>query len=70
MTVWLLVGYLEGISMNLEEAAMIDGCNPIQAVTKILMPLLAPGIISAGLFAFIVSWNDLLFAQTFITQWK
>ena len=47
---------------------MIDGCNRIQAVTKILMPLLAPGIISAGLFAFIVSWNDLLFAQTFITQ--
>ena len=68
MTVWLLFGYLEGISMNLEEAAMIDGCNRIQAVTKILMPLLAPGIISAGLFAFIVSWNDLLFAQTFITQ--
>ena len=68
MTVWLLFGYLDGISMNLEEAAMIDGCNRIQAVTKILMPLLAPGIISAGLFAFIVSWNDLLFAQTFITQ--
>ena len=68
MTVWLLVGYLDGISMNLEEAAMIDGCNRIQAVTKVLMPLLAPGIISAGLFAFIISWNDLVFAQTFITQ--
>ena len=68
MTVWLVYGYLDGISINLEEAAMIDGCNRIQAVTKILMPLLAPGIISAGLFAFIVSWNDLIFAQTFITQ--
>lgn len=68
MTVWLLYGYLDGISKNLEEAAMIDGCNRIQAVTKILMPLLAPGIISAGLFSFIAAWNDLLFAQTFITQ--
>ena len=68
MTVWLLYGYIEGISENLEEAAMIDGCTRIQAVTKILMPLLAPGIITAGLFAFITSWNDLLFSQTFITK--
>lgn len=68
MSVWLLYGYLEGISRNLEEAAMIDGCTRLQAVTKILMPLLAPGIITSGLFAFITSWNDLLFAQTFITK--
>ena len=68
MTVWLLYGYLEGISKNLEEAAMIDGCTRLQAVTKILMPILAPGIITSGLFAFIISWNDLLFAQTFITK--
>lgn len=68
MTVWLLYGYLEGISRNLEEAAMIDGCTRLQAVTKIIMPLLAPGIITSGLFAFITAWNDLLFAQTFITQ--
>ena len=68
MTVWLLYGYLEGISRNLEEAAMIDGCTRLQAVTKVLMPLLAPGIITSGLFAFITSWNDLLFAQTFITR--
>lgn len=68
MTVWLLYGYIEGISRNLEEAAMIDGCTRLQAVTKVLMPLLAPGIITSGLFAFITSWNDLLFAQTFITK--
>ena len=68
MTVWLLYGYLEGISHNLEEAAMLDGCTRLQAVTKILMPILAPGIVTSGLFAFIVSWNDLLFARTFITQ--
>lgn len=68
MTVWLLYGYLQGISKNLEEAAMIDGCSRLQAVTRILMPILAPGIITAGLFAFITAWNDLLFAQTFITK--
>lgn len=68
MTVWLLYGYLDGINKNLEEAAMIDGCTRRQAVTKVLMPLLAPGIITSGLFAFITSWNDLLFAQTFITK--
>lgn len=68
MTVWLLYGYLEGISENLEEAAMLDGCTRLQAVIKVLMPMIAPGIITSGLFAFIVSWNDLLFAQTFITK--
>lgn len=68
MTVWLLYGYLDGISKNLEEAAMIDGCTRIQAVRKILLPLIAPGIITSGLFAFIVSWNDLIFARSFITK--
>ena len=55
MTVWLLYGYLDGVSKNLEEAAMIDGCTRLQAVRKILLPLIAPGIITSGLFAFIVS---------------
>lgn len=68
MTVWLMYGYIEGISPSLEEAAMIDGCSRLQAVTRILMPVLAPGMITSGLFAFIASWNDLLFAQTFITK--
>ncbi len=68
MTVWLLYGYLDGISVNLEEAAMIDGCTRIQAVRKILLPLIAPGIITSGLFAFIVSWNDLVFARSFVTK--
>lgn len=68
MTVWLLYGYLEGISPNLEEAALLDGCTRFKAVTKILMPILAPGIVTSGLFAFIVSWNDLLFSNTFITK--
>lgn len=68
MTVWLLYGYLDGISKNLEEAAMIDGCTRLQAVSKVLLPLVAPGIITSALFAFIVSWNDLIFARSFVTK--
>lgn len=68
MTVWLLYGYFEGVSKELEEAAMVDGCSRIQAISKVLVPVLAPGVITAALFAFIMTWNDLLFAQTFITD--
>lgn len=68
MTVWLLYGYLDSISISLEEAAMIDGCTRLQAVRKVLLPLIAPGIITSGLFAFIVSWNDLIFARSFVTK--
>lgn len=68
MTVWLLYGYLDGISKNLEEAAMIDGCTRLGAVRRVLLPLIAPGIVTSGLFAFIVAWNDLLFARSFITK--
>lgn len=68
MTVWLLYGYFEGVSKELEEAAMVDGCTRVQAISKVLVPILAPGVITAALFAFIITWNDLLFAQTFITN--
>ncbi|WBW96250.1 carbohydrate ABC transporter permease [Oceanirhabdus sp. W0125-5] len=68
MTVWLLTGYFKSISTNLEEAAMVDGCSRVQAIFKVILPIAAPGIISAGIFAFIVAWNDLLFAMTFITR--
>ena len=68
MTVWLLYGYLDGISPSLDEAAMLDGCTRTQALIKVLMPVLAPGLITSGLFAFIVTWNDLIFANSFITQ--
>lgn len=70
MTVWLVHGYMKTIPVSLEEAAMLDGCSRLQAVFRIVMPQLAPGILTSGLFAFIVSWNDLLFARTFITESK
>lgn len=66
MTVWLMYSYILQIPVDLEEAAWIDGCSRVKAIRYVVMPLLAPGIITAGLFAFIVSWGDLLFANAFI----
>ena len=60
MTIWLLTAYFKSISPHLEEAAMVDGCSRLQAIFKIIIPIAAPGIISAGIFAFIIAWNDLL----------
>lgn len=66
MTVWLLYSYLSSIPLALEEAAFIDGCSRMQTIVHIVVPLLIPGLITAGLFAFILSWGDLVFANTFI----
>lgn len=68
MTVWLMHSYISSIPIDLEEAAWVDGCSRVKAVVIVLMPLLAPGIITSGLFAFIVSWGDLLFAKAFIVD--
>lgn len=68
MTTWLLTGYFDGVSESLEEAAMMDGCSRVQAIRKVLLPVMAPGILTSGLFAFIAAWNDLIFVQRFTTK--
>jgi multiple sugar transport system permease protein len=65
---WLLMGYFKAIPLDMEEAAMIDGCTRIQTFYKILLPLSAPGIVAAGIFAFTLSWNEFLYALIFITS--
>ena len=64
ISIWLLKGYMDAIPVDLEEAAMIDGCTRLQAMMKILVPLTVPGIISTGTFAFIFAWNEFLLAVT------
>lgn len=66
MTIWLLHSYMSKIPLSLEEASMVDGCDRLMSIKKILIPLMYPGIISAGLFAFIVSWGDLVYANAFV----
>ena len=63
---WLLMGYFRGIPREIEECAMIDGCSRMGALLKIVLPLCLPGIVSAGLFAFTLSWSEFIYALTFI----
>ena len=62
-TVWMMYAYFRQMPVELEEAALVDGCSRLQALRKIAWPLAAPGIVSAAAFAFIYSWTEFLFAQ-------
>jgi multiple sugar transport system permease protein len=65
---WLLMGYFRTIPYELEECALIDGASRFQILVKILLPLSVPGLISAGIFAFTLSWNEFIYALTFISS--
>jgi multiple sugar transport system permease protein len=58
MTVWMMMAYFSDIPKDLEEAAMVDGCRRIDAFWKISLPLATPGLIAAGVLAFVFSWNE------------
>ncbi len=65
---WLLMGYFKSIPYELEECALIDGATRIQVLWKITLPLALPGLISAGIFAFTLSWNEFIYALAFISS--
>jgi len=65
---WLLMGYFRSIPFELEESALVDGASRWQILTKIILPLAVPGLISAGIFAFTLSWNEFIYALTFISS--
>jgi multiple sugar transport system permease protein len=65
---WLLMGYFRSIPAELEECALIDGASRWQILIKIVLPLAVPGLISAGIFAFTLSWNEFIYALTFISS--
>lgn len=58
MTIWMMMAYFTDIPRDLEEAAMVDGCRRIDAFWKITLPLVTPGLIAAGVLAFVFSWNE------------
>jgi multiple sugar transport system permease protein len=66
----LLRGFFSGIPIELEEAALIDGCNRLQAFLRVILPLSIPGVLTVGLFAFVQAWNDLLFAMVITSNTK
>jgi multiple sugar transport system permease protein len=65
---WLLMGYFKTIPIELEECALIDGASRMQILVRIILPLAVPGLISAGIFAFTLSWNEFIYALTFISS--
>jgi len=61
-TIWLLYGFVLQVPVELEEAASIDGCGPIRVFTKVLLPLMAPGLAAASIFTFRIAWNEFILA--------
>ncbi len=66
--VWTLRGFMIGIPRELEEAAMVDGSTRLGAFTRILLPLVAPGLVATSIFAFIQSWNEYIFARVLLND--
>lgn len=62
LTIWILKGYFETLPPNLERAALVDGCTRLQAFRRILLPIAVPGLVAAGIFSFLVAWNEFVYA--------
>ena len=60
--IWMIKGFIDGIPMDTEEAAMVDGSSRLQVIKNIVLPMAAPGLLTAGIFCFIIAWNEFLFA--------
>ena len=67
-SVWVLRGFLLGIPKELEEAAMVDGSSRLGAFVRILLPLVAPGLVATSIFAFITTWNEYIFARVLLND--
>jgi len=65
---WLLMGYFKSIPKEMEECAMIDGASRIKVFRRIILPLCLPGVLSAGIFCFTLSWNEYIYALAFISS--
>lgn len=61
-SIWLLIGFFDDVPIEVEEAALVDGCTSLGALIRIVIPIAAPGLAVAAIFAFLVSWNEFLFA--------
>jgi trehalose/maltose transport system permease protein len=64
-TVWVLTSFMRALPRDLEEAAYVDGASPLQTFYRVMLPLVAPGLVTAGLLAFIAAWNEFLYALSF-----
>ncbi len=67
-SVWMMRGFADAVPVDIEEAAMIDGCGRLQLLWRVVVPLMLPGMIAVALFSFLVGWNDLIWALTLTTS--
>ena len=65
---WMLIAYFKSIPKDMEECAMIDGCSRIGAMIRIVLPMAIPGVIFSAMFSFTLSWNEFVYALTFISD--
>lgn len=66
VTIWMLRNFVAAVPRELEEAAAIDGAGPVRSFLRVLLPLVAPGLVATSVFAFIFAWNEFIFALTFL----
>ena len=62
-SIWMLAGYLDSIPRDLDEAALTDGCGPLGALFRVVIPAAVPGIVAVGVYAFMTAWGEVLFAS-------
>lgn len=62
-SIWMLVGYFDSIPRELDEAAMVDGCGPLGALWRVVLPAARPGVIAVAIYAFMTAWGEVLFAS-------
>jgi ABC-type glycerol-3-phosphate transport system permease component len=67
-SIYLLVGYLESVPRSLDEAAIVDGCSRLQVITRIVFPIMLPGVVATATYAFLLCWSEYLFALAFLTD--
>jgi N,N'-diacetylchitobiose transport system permease protein len=67
-SIWTLRGFIVGIPRELEEAALVDGNSRLGAFVRILLPLIAPGLVATSVFAFITCWNEYIFARVLLND--
>ncbi|MFI2754552.1 carbohydrate ABC transporter permease [Cellulomonas sp. P22] len=66
--IWMLAGYFDGIPRELDEAARVDGCSPLGALFRVVLPAARPGVIAVAIYAFMTAWGEVLFASVLTSQ--
>jgi len=66
--IWMIKGFVDSVPAEIEEAAMVDGCNRLQAMWMVVFPLVIPGVVATAVFAFLDAWNNLLFPLTLVNE--